>query len=147
MDIKSQLINDYKIAMKSKDEVRKNTINLARAAIKQLEVDERKEATEEDILKILTKQVKMRKDALEDFIKADRTDLADAYKEEIKVLMCYLPEQMSIEEILAVVKETSESMHIKDPKEKGKLIGAVMGKLKGKADGGDVKKVVDEYLS
>ena len=146
MDIKARLTDDYKEAMKSKDNIKKNTINLARAAIKQLEVDERREATEEDVIKILSKQVKIRKDALDDFQRAGRTDLADAYKAEIEVLSCYLPELMSLEEILVIVKETADSMNITDPKQKGKLIGTIMGKLKGKADGSDVKKVVDEYL-
>ncbi len=147
MDIKNRLIGDYKEAMKSKDTIRKNTINLARAAIKQIEVDERRELTEDDVLKILTKQVKMRKDAIEEFQKANRTDLIDVYKEEIKILSSYLPELMSSEEILAVVKETASQMGISEPKEKGKLMGSVMGKLKGKADGNDVKRIVDDYLA
>ncbi len=147
MNIKEQLINDYKEAMKAKDDVKKNTINLARAAIKQIEVDERREVTEEDVIKILTKQVKMRKDALEDFIKAERNDLAEAYKDEIEILSKYLPELMSEAEIIAVVTETAKSMEITDPSQKGKLMGACMGKLKGKADGSLVKQVVDTYFS
>ncbi|MCI8284169.1 MAG: GatB/YqeY domain-containing protein, partial [Firmicutes bacterium] len=91
MSLKDRLTADFKEALKSRDEVAKNTINLARAAIKQYEVDNRVELDEQGIIDILTKQVKMRKDALSDFEKAGRTDLADNYKKEIDILMAYLP--------------------------------------------------------
>ena len=94
MTLKERLTEDFKEAMKAKDEVRKNTISLARAAIKQFEVDNRgTELDDEGVIAILSKQVKMRKDALSDFEKAGRTDLADAYKAEMEVLMAYLPQQ------------------------------------------------------
>ena len=86
MSLKERLTEDFKTAMKSKDEIAKNTINLARAAIKQVEVDTRKDLTDEEIIPIIAKQVKMRKDALADFEKGGRTDLIDAYNKEIEVL-------------------------------------------------------------
>lgn len=147
MTLKERLMADFKDAMKAHDEVRKNTISFARAAIKQWEVDTREEADDEKIISILTKQVKMRKDALADFEKAGRQDLADSYNAEIKVLEAYLPEMMGIEEVTAVVKETAESMGITGGKENmGKLMGACMGKLKGKADGNMVREAVSKYL-
>jgi len=147
--LKERLTEDFKEAMKAKDEVRKNTINLARAAIKQYEVDNRgTELDDEGVTGIIAKQVKMRKDALADFEKAGRTDLLDAYKAEIEVLMAYLPKQLTADEILEVVKETAAAMGIEGGKQNmGKLIGAVMGKVKGVADGGEVKKVVEAFLS
>ena len=109
MTLKERLTEDFKEAMKAKDEVRKNTISLARAAIKQFEVDNRgTELDDEGVIAILSKQVKMRKDALSDFEKAGRTDLADAYKAEMEVLMAYLPQQLSADEIADVVKETDD---------------------------------------
>ena len=139
---------DFKESMKNKDEVRKNTVSLARAAIKQYEVDHREELDEDGILTILSKQVKMRKDALSDFEKAGRTDLLEAYKAEIAVLEEYLPAQLSEEEIMAIVKETAEKMGIDGGKQNmGKLMGPVMGKVKGVADGNMVKKVVEQFLS
>ena len=149
MTLKERLTADFKDAMKAKDEVRKNTINLARAAIKQYEVDNRgTELDDNGVISIIAKQVKMRKDALAVFEKAGRTDLLDAYKAEIEVLMAYLPKQLTAEEILEVVKETAAAMGIDGGKQNmGKLIGAVMGKVKGVADGGEVKKVVEEFLS
>ena len=148
MSLKDRLMQDFKDAMKAHDEVAKNTINLARAAIKQYEVDHRVELDEQGIIDILTKQVKMRKDALSDFEKAGRTDLADAYKAEMEVLMAYLPKQLSADEIADVVKETASALGIDGGKQNmGKLMGAVMGKVKGVADGGEVKKAVEAFLA
>lgn len=139
---------DFKDAMKAKDEVRKNTISFARAAIKQYEVDNRQELDDEGIIAILSKQVKMRKDALSDFEKAGRTDLADDYKAEIEILMSYLPEQMDASKIKEAVQAAADEMGIeKDKKNMGKLMGAVMKKVKGLADGNDVRKAVEEFLS
>ena len=86
MTIKERLMDDFKAAMKAKDEVAKNTISFARAAIKQYEVDNREELSDDGVIAILSKQVKMRKDALADFEKAGRTDLIDSYKAEIEIL-------------------------------------------------------------
>lgn len=148
MSIKEQLMADFKEAMKAHDEVAKNTISLARAAVKQYEVDNREELDDAGVIAILTKQVKMRKDALADFEKAGRTDLTEAYNAEIAVLNKYLPEQMSMDEIRDVVKETATAMGITGGKENmGKLMGPIMGKLKGKADGNQVREAVQEFLS
>lgn len=148
MTLKEQLMADFKDAMKAKDEVRKNTISFARAAIKQYEVDNRQELDDEGIIAILSKQVKMRKDALSDFEKAGRTDLADDYKAEIEILMSYLPEQMDASKIKEAVQAAADEMGMeKDKKNMGRLMGAVMKKVKGLADGNDVRKAVEEFLS
>lgn len=147
MSLKDRLQNDFKEAMKAKDEIRKNTVNLARAAVKQYEVDNREELDDQGILSILTKQVKMRKDALSDFEKAGRTDLLEAYNREIEILMEYLPKQLSEEEITEIVKATAAELGIEGGRQNmGKLIGAVMPKVKGVADGGVVKKIVEGLL-
>lgn len=148
MSLKEQLMSDFKDAMKAKDEVRKNTISFARAAVKQYEIDNCKELDDEGIVAILAKQVKMRKDALSDFEKAGRMDLADAYKQEIEVLQKYLPAQLSADEIRDIVKATAAELGIEGGKQNmGKLMGAVMGKVKGVADGNDVRKVIEEFLA
>ena len=126
MSLKEQLMSDFKDAMKAKDEVRKNTISFARAAVKQYEIDNRKELDDEGIVAILAKQVKMRKDALSDFEKAGRMDLADAYKQEIEVLQKYLPAQLSADEIRDIVKATAAELGIEGGKQNmGKLMVAV----------------------
>lgn len=148
MTLKEKLNADFKDAMKNRDGIRKDTINFARAAIKQYEVDNREELNDEGIIAILTKQVKMRKDALTDFESAGRTDLADNYKAEIAILQAYLPEQLSKDKILEIVKTTAADLGIEGGKQNmGKLMGAVMGKVKGQADGNDVRAVIEEFLN
>jgi len=147
MSLKDRLMADFKEAMKAKDEIRKNTVSFARAAIKQYEVDNREELDDQGIITILTKQVKMRKDALSDFEKAGRTDLLDAYNREIEILMEYLPKQLSEAEVTEIVKATAAELGIEGGRQNmGKLIGAVMPKVKGVADGGVVKKIVEGLL-
>ena len=148
MTLKERLAADFKQAMKEKDEVRKNTVNLARAAIKQHEVDKREELDEQGVLAVLSKQVKMRKDALADFKKAERTDLIEAYNAEIKVLMEYLPEQLTEAQVLEVVRETAAELGVAGGGQNmGKLMGAVMPKVKDVADGGTVRKAIEGFLS
>jgi uncharacterized protein len=147
LTLKERLMEDYKEALKSRDEIRKNSINFARAAIKQVEVDTRKELQDEDIVPILAKQVKMRRDALGDFERGGRTDLVNAYKAEIEVLQTYLPTELTEEEIREIVKTTAAELGIEGGRQNmGKLMGATMPKVKGVADGSVVKKVIEEFL-
>jgi uncharacterized protein YqeY len=147
MSLKDRLANDFKESMKARDTIRKDTVSFARAAIKQYEVDHREELDDQGVINILTKQVKMRKDALSDFEKAGRTDLFEAYNREIAILTEYLPQQMTEEEIVAIVKVTAQELGIDGGKQNmGKLIGAVMPKVKGRADGAIVKKAVEALL-
>ncbi len=149
MGLKEQLMQDYKDAMKSADVLKKNTVNMVRAAIKQYEVDQRVTLEDDaDIVKIIKKQVKMRADALEDFAKAGRDDMVEGYKKEIEILKSYLPEEMGEEEIKAKVKEIAEKLEIEaNMKSMGKLMKSVMAELKDKADGSAVNKAVKEFLS
>ena len=149
MTLKERLNADFKEAMKNKEKVRKETISFVRAAIKQYEVDNREEIDDAGIASILAKQVKMRKDALADFESAGRTDLIDAYNAEIEVLMDYMPKQLTAEEILDLVGKTAADMGIEQGSGRasmGKLMGAVMPKVKGVADGNDVKNSVMQFL-
>ena len=140
-------MDDFKAAMKAKDEVAKNTISFARAAIKQYEVDNREELSDDGVIAILSKQVKMRKDALADFEKAGRTDLIENYSREIEILMAYLPEQLTEDEIRQIVLDTKAELGIEGGMNNmGRLMGAVMPKVKGVADGGTVKGIVQSVL-
>ena len=149
MGLKEQLMQDYKDAMKSADAVRKETVNMVRAAIKQYEVDQRVELEDDaDIVKIIKKQVKMRTDALADFAKAGRDDMLEGYQKEIDILKAYLPEEMGEEEIKAKIKEIAENLGIEaDMKNMGNLMKNAMAELKDKADGSAVNKAVKEFLS
>ena len=149
MGLKEQLMADYKEAMKAADAVKKETVNMVRAAIKQHEVDNKVEITDDaDIVRIIKKQVKMRADALEDFIKAGRDDMVEGYKKEIEILQAYLPEEMSFEDIEKKVKEVAENLGITDGMQNmGKLMKECMKELKDAADGSAVNKAVKEFLS
>ena len=147
MSLKDRLTNDFKEALKARDEIRKDTVNYARAAIKQYEVDNRRELDDAGVIDILAKQVKMRKDALTDFEKAGRTDLVEAYSKEIAILTAYLPQQLTEDEIKEIVAGVAAELGIEGGKANmGKLIGAVMPKVKGRADGGTVKRIVESML-
>jgi hypothetical protein len=147
--LKERLDADFKDAMKKRETVRKETISFVRAAIKQYEVDNREEIDDAGVAAILAKQVKMRKDALADFESAGRTDLVDAYNAEIEVLQDYMPKQLTPEEIADLVKETAAEAGIEAGSGKasmGKLMGSVMPKVKGIADGNDVKQALMQFL-
>lgn len=146
MPIKDKLMEDLKYSMKNKDTVRKNTVTMVRAAIKQEEIDEKIELTDEDILDIISKQVKQRKDSIEEFAKGGREDLVELTKKEIDVLMEYLPKQLTEEEIEPIVKETIEKVKAESMKDMGKVMNAVLPKLKGRADGSVVNKIVRKHL-
>jgi uncharacterized protein YqeY len=140
---------DFKDAMKNRQTVRKETISFLRAAIKQYEVDNREELDDAGIAAIVAKQIKMRKDGIADFKKAGRDDLVEANEAEIAVLTGYLPKQLTAEEIDELVKETAAEAGIEAGSGKGsmgRLMGAVMPKVKGVADGNDVKKSVMNFL-
>ena len=149
MTLKERLNADFKEAMKNKQTVRKDTISFVRAAIKQFEVDNREEIDDSGIASILAKQVKMRKDALADFESAGRTDLVEAYNAEIEVLTEYMPKQLTPDEILDIVADTAATLGVEKGSGKafmGKLMGATMPKVKGVADGNNVKDAVEQFL-
>lgn len=149
MDLKEQLMADYKTAMKEHDVTTKETVNLVRAAIKQHEVDQKVVLEDDaDIIPIIKKQLKMRRDALADFERAGRTDLLDGYNKEIEVLERYLPEELSEEAVLAAIEKIADEEGIeRNMKSMGVMMKTVMSKLRGQADGSLISKMVREYLS
>lgn len=149
MGLKEQLMADYKTAMKEHDVTTKETVNLVRAAIKQREVDQKVVLEDDaDIIPIIKKQLKMRKDALADFERAGRTDLLDGYNKEIEVLERYLPEELSEEAVLAAIEKIADEEGIeRNMKSMGVMMKTVMSKLRGQADGSLISKMVREYLS
>ena len=146
MSLKERLMDDLKTSMKNKDRTRKNTVTMLRAAIKQREIDEKIELTDEDIIEVIAKQVKQKRDSIEDFKKADRQDLLDITVEEIDILSAYLPEQLTEEEIDEIVKAAIDEVGANSSKDIGKVMGKLMPQVKGKADGGIVNRIVRQYL-
>lgn len=146
MSLKERLASELKEAMKNKDQLRKNVITLIRADIKQIEVDKRVELSDEDIIEIISKQAKQRRDSIEEFEKGSRQDLVEQAKSEAELLMGYLPEQLSVEEIVIIIKEVVAEIGATSMKDMGKVMATAMPKLKGRADGKVVNQVVKDCL-
>ncbi|NMB09014.1 MAG: GatB/YqeY domain-containing protein [Tissierellia bacterium] len=146
MSLKQKLMEDLKTSMKNKDSIRKNTITMVRAAIKQKEVDERIELNNEEIIEIISKQLKEKKNAIEDFKKGERQDLVELTEKEMEILLEYLPKQLTEEEIEKIVRETIEEVEAKSMKDIGIIMKSVMPKVKGRADGGTVNKIARKIL-
>ena len=147
LTLKEKLTEDLKLSMKDKDTVRKNTVQSVRAAIKQVEVDNRVELSDDDIIGVIAKEAKKRKDVLKKKKKSGRTDLIDELKREIEILMGYLPSQLSKEELGEIVKNAIAEVGASSMKDMGKIMANVMPKIKGRADGGMVNAIAKELLN
>ncbi|MGJ8664225.1 MAG: GatB/YqeY domain-containing protein [Marinicella sp.] len=146
MSLKALIMTDMKNAMKAKDKETVGTIRMLTAAIKQVEVDERRELSDSDVLSIVTKMIKQRKDAAEQFAQADRQDLQQKELAEIVIIEKYLPEQMSTEEVTAVVQAIIAETGAAGMQDMGKVMGLTKAKVAGKADMGQVSQIVKAAL-
>ncbi|MBP2653864.1 MAG: yqeY [Firmicutes bacterium] len=149
MSIKDRLTEDMKQAMKDKEagKARLSVIRMVRGSIKNVEIDHKKELSDEEVLEVLAKEVKMRRDAMEEFQKGNRPDLVESLKQEVAVLLAYLPEQLSEEEVGKLVAEAVKASGAVGPKEMGKVMAILMPKVKGRADGKLVNMLVKEHLN
>lgn len=147
MSIKEQLMEDYKQAMRDKNKLVKDVLTMTRAAIKQKEVDTRTELSEEDVLDVIAKQVKQKRDSIEEFNKGGRPDLVELTESEIEILQKYLPEPLSDDELEAIVLEAIAATGACTPKDMGKVMGHVVPKTKGRADGGRINQIVRKHLN
>lgn len=148
MSLKDRLVEDMKVAMRAKEEgkVRLSVIRMTRAAIKNAEIDKRIEFSDEQVIEVLAREVKMRRDSIEEFSKANRPDTVKALEEEISVLMEYLPQQLSEGEIRQLAQEIIAAVGAQGPKDLGKVMGSITPKTKGRADGKLVNQIVRELL-
>lgn len=148
MTLKDRLVEDMKVAMKAKEEgkVRLSVIRMARAAIKNAEIDKKIEFNDDQVIEVLAREMKMRRDSLEVFENADRPEMVKALEEEMVVLKDYLPQQLSEGEIRELVQETITVLKAQGPKDLGKVMGALSPKTKGRADGKLVNQFVREIL-
>ena len=147
MSLKDRINDDMKAAMRAKEAERLGTIRLLTAAMKQKEVDERVELDDVAVIGIVDKMLKQRKDSIEAFEKAGRTDLADKEKAEVAVLQAYLPARMSADEVAAEIKAIVAEVGAKGPGDMGKVMGAAKQRLAGKADMGQVSAAVKAALA
>lgn len=147
MSLKQLLLDDLKAAMKDKDSIRKNAITMVRAGILQIEKDKKIELDDEGILEVIAKAVKQRKDAIPEYEKGDRPDLVENLKREIDILMAYLPQQLSEDELDNIVTQTIFEVGAQSSKDIGRVMKALMPKVKGRADGRLVNELVKKHLN
>ncbi|MEK7096426.1 MAG: GatB/YqeY domain-containing protein [Patescibacteria group bacterium] len=146
MSLILQIDSDYIEAYKNKDELTVSVLRLLKTALKNLSIEKKTELTNQDAITVITKEIKQRREASIEYEKGGRQDLAGKEKDEIVILSKYLPEQMGEDEIRTIVSETlSVKSYTKE--QTGRAIGEVMSKVKGRADGGLVARLVNEYLA
>ena len=141
-----ELTKDMKESMKNKDKNRLTTIRMAISAIKQKEIDEKIEITDDIAVAIITKMIKQRQDSYSQFMQADRAELAEGEKNEIEILVKYMPKQLSDEEVVAIVQKAIESKGATSIKEMGKIMASVKSELAGKTDMSKVSAIVKSNL-
>lgn len=147
MSLLTTLNEDMKQAMRAKDKETLQVIRMLKASIQNEQIKKGQDLNDEEELTVLSREMKQRRDSLTEFEKADRTDLADKVKKEIVIVEKYLPAQLSEDEIRAIVTKAIATTGATSPKEFGKVMGAVMPKVKGKADGNQVNAIVKELLN
>ena len=144
--LKEKWLEDLKLAMKDKDEIKKNTVQMIRAAILQVEKDKGIKLEDDQIIDIIAKEMKKRKDSLGDYEKSGREDLLNAVKREMEIISNYLPKQLSKEELTTIVKQVIDELHATDIKDMGKVMKACKEKIGAAADGKSINEVVRELL-
>lgn len=145
--LKEKLLEDMKISMRDKNVVRKNVIQMVRAAILQVEKDKHIELNDEQIVEIIAKESKKRKDSLADYEKSGRSELIEQINEEISILAEYLPKQLTKEEIEKIVEEVIKEVGAETMKDMGKVMKSAKEKIGAAADGKTINEVVKEKLS
>jgi uncharacterized protein len=146
MNLSERLNDDMKQAMRSQEKFKLTTIRMVRAAIKNLEIDLKRPVEDSEVLDILSREIKQRKDSLQEFDKAGRDDLAKDVAAEIEIISVYLPQQLTEEEIKVIVQQTIQETGASSKAEMGKLMSALMPKVKGLADDKLVNQLVQQFL-
>jgi|APSaa5957512535_1039671.scaffolds.fasta_scaffold338306_1 uncharacterized protein len=146
MSLNTQLDDDFKQAFKGKDAEKLSILRLVRSSIKNLEIKTQGEASEEDVVEILQREIKQHKESIEAFEKADRPDEVKRLKQESDLLQAYLPDQLSSDEIKDVVEKAIQETDASNMADMGKVMGSVMGKVKGRAGGDEVGNMVRDLL-
>ncbi|MDX8359541.1 MULTISPECIES: GatB/YqeY domain-containing protein [Bacillaceae] len=148
MGLLERLNTDMKQAMKNKEKEKLSVIRMVKSSLQNEAIKiGSSQLSEDEELTVLSRELKQRKDSLQEFEKAGRSDLVDKLKDEISLLEIYMPKQLSEDEIKEIVKETIAAVNASSKADMGKVMGALMPKVKGKADGSLVNKVVQQFLS
>ena len=147
MALLEQLNKDMVVSMKNKDSFSLGVIRMAKGAIQLEAINKKKDLTDEDIVMVISKQIKMRNDSIQEFTKAGRLDLVEQNQKEIAILNKYMPEQLSLEEVNKIIDEAFSKVNPTSSKDMGSIMKEVSPKLKGKADMGEVNKIIKEKLT
>lgn len=145
--MKNKILEDLKLAMKAQDKEKLSVVRMVKGAIQMEELNKKHELNDDEVIAIISKQIKSRKEAIVEFEKANRNDLVEQNKKEIGILNTYMPEQLSEEEVNKIIDETFAKINPTSERDMGKIIGSISPLLKGKADMGNVSKIVKEKLS
>ncbi len=146
MSLNEKLAQDLKEAMKAKDETKTAVIRQIKTAVMNAEIKAKKEMTDDDIVSVIFSLSKAHNESIESFTKGNRPELAEKEKQELEIIMSYLPKQLTDDELREIVKETIAAVNAQSAKEMGKVMGAVMPKVKGRADGTKIGVIVKEFL-
>ncbi|NQT89670.1 MAG: GatB/YqeY domain-containing protein [Candidatus Omnitrophica bacterium] len=145
--LKERIDNELKEAMKGKDAVKVSTLRLLKAAMCNDEIAKKEDLTDDDIMAAIKRQISQRKDSIEGFEKGGRQDLVEKEKKELEILKAYMPEEIDPGELLAIVKEAVAETGAVSPREMGKVMKVVMGKVKNRADGKTISALVNKELA
>lgn len=146
MSLKEKLQEDWKTALKSKDSFKASVLSMARAAILQREKTDGSKLSDEEVIDVLSKEVKQRKESIADFEKGNRQDLVEQTQNEVAILLDYLPQQLTEQEIEEIVKSAVNEVGASSMKDMGKVMSAIMPHVKGRSDGKTVSRIVKQFL-
>lgn len=147
MSLLERIDQEMKTALKEKDKEKLSTIRLLKSSIKKVEIDKKRPLTDEEVMDVILREIKQRKDSIAEYEKADRGDLAEKEKKELAVLQAYLPEPLSEEELRKIIKDTIQEVGASSKADMGKVMGAVLPKVKGRAEGRTVSQLVQQELN
>ena len=146
MSLNERLSDDMKQAMKSQDKFRLSVIRMIRSSIKNQEIDQRRTLEDNEVLDIIGREIKQRKDSLQEFTKAGREDLAENVAAEIDIISVYLPKQLTEEEVKEIVQQTIQETGASSKADMGKVMATLMPKVRGRSDGKLVNQLVQQFL-
>lgn len=147
MNLNDRIMNDLKEAMKNKDSFKLGVVRMVKGAIQLEKINKKRDLNDEEVIDVISKQIKLRKDSINEFEKAGRNDLADTTKKEVEVLNEYMPEQLSSEEVNKIIDEAFVKVNPTSQKDMGLIMKEVTPKVKGKADMGEVSRIIKEKLN
>lgn len=145
--MRNQILEDLKSAMKAQDKLKLSVIRMVKSSIQMEELNKKRELTDDEVIDVISKQIKTRKDSINEFTKGGRDDLVESTSKEIEILSAYLPEQLTEDEILEIIDKVFDEVKPESTKDMGKVMKSVTPLLKGRADMGKVSSIIKSKLN